>query len=354
MAETVLVGCYTQGLPHAPDAAGPGILTLSVTEQNVSEISRCGVDICGPNPSYLASNEGGDIFAVNEVENGSLTRMKLESDGSLRLVVRVTCGGFPCHVAIVSNGVVATCFGDGSLWSYESVEGKIKVVDVMFPSKFYEDKTNGTALHHVLPLGEDLMMICDPVAEVVSLVSRDEKGMLGFVSSVHLPGHYPRHAVQHHGQVYVCCAKSRCIIELLRDEYDELYLFKRVSVGDGEGALGAIRVARDRVIVSERGNGCDRIWTVDMRDGACIGYTGSQGLVPRDVNVDCNLVVVANQGSGTISVGSIDELMATGKHLRVFDVGGQHTSPASTLFVGSSCCSSYKQRTNEDDPLPAT
>lgn len=345
---TALVGTYTEAVPHAPHAAGPGILTLRVAEDGASLVAKTPPSITGPNPSYLAVRRSAsgtvDVFAANEVPSaaaGTVTRLHLHADGSLTRVAQAACGRAPAHVATLPcGGVVAGCFGDGSVATLSAPDASgLHLVDAVKPAHSYGAGWVGvSSVHMALPLrgpsADTLLFVCDPTADRVSLVACDAHKRLSMRAVLHLgDGSYPRHAVQapdDAGAVYVALAKARAVAVVRVKLDDEVHASlgeeRRLRLGGGDGALGAIRTSgAGAVLVSERGAGCDRVWRVGVggAGGGEAVAVGSGGAVPRDFCVAGGVVLAAHQDDGALCVGREDAVrQGAGGALRKVGVDG--------------------------------
>lgn len=346
--ELVLVGCYTEAVGHAPYAAGPGILTVAVTRSSVREVGRSGVSVSGANPSYLAvrrDKEGVVVYAVNELEEGWVTRMRLQKDGRLKRTGRVRVGKWPAHVATVGEtGVVVGCFGDGSVWSLEDSDAaELRVVDSV---RIGDAHGGRSGVHQVLVVseeraggraGERRVLAVEPLAARVTAVDRSAAGAVRVGAAVQFEaGSYPRHAAEDaRGVVHVALAKRRAVA---RVEVARMREVGRDAVARGAGVLGAVRcVDGAGVLVSDRGGARDGIWRVGS------GWTGGGGSVPRDFAVGQAVVVVVNQADGRVCVGGREcvdlqtpSAAATGgRHddIRGPALAGDRGAPACVVFV---------------------
>ncbi len=99
--QLVFVGCYTE----ATGGAGAGI-TLMRRETSTGELTRVGVAARTPSPSFLARHPALPmLYAVNELDEGTVTAFSVAPDGALtEVAAHPTGGAHPCHVAVTADG----------------------------------------------------------------------------------------------------------------------------------------------------------------------------------------------------------------------------------------------------------
>ncbi len=110
----VFVGCYT----GATGGAGEGI-TLMRRDPSTGELTRLGVAARTPSPSFLARHPALPVlYAVNELDEGTVTAFSVAPDGALtELTAHPTGGAHPCHVAVTADGrhLLAANYSSGSV-----------------------------------------------------------------------------------------------------------------------------------------------------------------------------------------------------------------------------------------------
>ena len=113
-AELVFVGCYT----GETGGEGEGIALLR-RDPATGDLTRLGVAARTPSPSFLAQHPGHPVlYAVNELDQGTVSAFAVAADGSLtELAVRPTGGAHPCHVAVSTDGrhLLAANYSSGSV-----------------------------------------------------------------------------------------------------------------------------------------------------------------------------------------------------------------------------------------------
>lgn len=93
------VGTYTDG-------DSEGIYTYDVTVHDDVEMQRRSVTRLDDNPSFLAVHPSSEyLYAVHEVQDGGVTALQRNDDGSLSPLNRVPSGaGGPCHCSVHPSG----------------------------------------------------------------------------------------------------------------------------------------------------------------------------------------------------------------------------------------------------------
>ncbi|GAA4137829.1 lactonase family protein [Leifsonia shinshuensis] len=103
MAHDLLIGTYTQRLPHV-DGHAEGVLSARFDGTAVGDVA---VAARVPNPSWVAvSVDGSRVYAVEETgPDGGVSAFARSADGSLRPLGRVSSGGdSPAHLALHPSG----------------------------------------------------------------------------------------------------------------------------------------------------------------------------------------------------------------------------------------------------------
>jgi 6-phosphogluconolactonase (cycloisomerase 2 family) len=112
--EFVFVGCYT----GETGGEGEGIALLRRDPQT-GVLTRLGVAARTPSPSFLTQHPTLPVlYAVNELDAGTVTAFSVADDGTLTLLaVRGTGGKHPCHVAVTPDGrhLLAANYSSGSV-----------------------------------------------------------------------------------------------------------------------------------------------------------------------------------------------------------------------------------------------
>ncbi|HET9516502.1 MAG TPA: beta-propeller fold lactonase family protein, partial [Actinoplanes sp.] len=112
--DIVFVGCYT------PESGGEGEgVALLRRDPASGALTRGDVVTPTPSPSFLARHPALPVlYAVNELEEGTVSSWSVAPDGALTaLAVRSTGGSHPCHLAVSADGryLLVANYGSGSV-----------------------------------------------------------------------------------------------------------------------------------------------------------------------------------------------------------------------------------------------
>jgi 6-phosphogluconolactonase len=112
--EFVFVGCYT----GESGGEGEGI-ALVRRDPATGALTRLGLAARTPSPSFLAQHPLRPVlYAVNELDTGTISAFSVAADGSLRpLAVQETGGRHPCHLAVTPDArhLLAANYSSGSV-----------------------------------------------------------------------------------------------------------------------------------------------------------------------------------------------------------------------------------------------
>lgn len=103
MAHDLLIGTYTQTLPHV-DGHADGVLAARFDGTTLADVS---VAARVPNPSWVVvAGDGPNVYAVEETgPDGGVSAFARSSDGTLRALGRVSSGGdSPAHLMVHPSG----------------------------------------------------------------------------------------------------------------------------------------------------------------------------------------------------------------------------------------------------------
>jgi 6-phosphogluconolactonase len=110
----VFVGCYTQ----EGGGKGEGIVLMH-RAPDTGDLTSAGVVASTRSPSFLIGHPSLPVlYAVNELEAGSVSAFSVAADGTLtELAVRATGGSHPCHLAVTADGrhLLAANYASGSV-----------------------------------------------------------------------------------------------------------------------------------------------------------------------------------------------------------------------------------------------
>jgi 6-phosphogluconolactonase len=287
-------------------------------------------------PSYLAI-EGKYLYAVNEVEKGTVSSFAIESGGKLTPVntASVRSAG-PCYIAIDKTGHLAVTanYAGGSI-TVLPIESGGKLGEA---TDFIQNKGSGpnrdrqTSPHPhwvgFIPAAK-LALVADLGIDEVAIYNFNlKKGSLEVGNPAFMtvtPGSGPRHGAMHpNGKFfYVINELSSEVMEFFFElELKRFTLVQKLSTlpegfkGENTGAEIAVHPTGKFVYASNRGSDTIAVFLVgDPKRGLLkpVEYVPTGGKTPRQFEIDPtgHWLLVGNQGSDNIAIFSID--VSTGK-----------------------------------------
>lgn len=303
---------------------GSGISVYS--REGVRLVRIGGLD--APDPSYLiADHEARFLYAVNELDAGSVTSYAVQPDGEpRRLSTQPTGGGQPCHLALSGGYVIAANYQTGSASVHPVDSGG--VLDP--PTEVVQhhgrgpdpDRQEGPHAHQIHVAGDRVTIVDLGLDRLAHYRLDAATGRLDAAGeSAARPGSGPRHAVAHpSGRWYVTCElDSTVAIFEPAEGTGALRLAATVpatqSTQDGENQPAGIALSRDGRFVYVSNRGADTIATFAVRPGdgglQPLGEVGTGGRWPRQFAMLSDpehgeLMYVANQRSGTVTCLRVD------------------------------------------------
>jgi len=302
-------------------------------DRETGAVERVGSTDPGENPSFLAVAPGGEsLYAVNEVDPGTVTALDIEDSGALSVRNSVENGGEgPAHVSVDATGSV--------LLVSDYHGGVLSVVPVSDDGSLAEpsqviDHGDDANVHSAVPgpdnevayvaaLGLDEFFVYDMDPEAGRL---EEKQRIGVES-----GAGPRHVAVHPdgSVVYLLCERNSTLIAFEREADGTLSRTTGVSTlpegFDGENYTAEVSVHQsgEFLFVSNRGH--DSVATFDLDDPIrpeLVGQTDSGGSWPRHFTTgpDGEYLFVANQQSDdvhTFRIGDDGSLDPTGETVEI-------------------------------------
>jgi 6-phosphogluconolactonase len=272
-----------------------------------------------PNPSYLVADpEARLLYAVNELDNGTVTSYAVEPGGQpRRLSTQQSGGAEPCHLALGEGYLIVANYGSGSASVHAVDAGGVL------------DPATGTVQHrgngpdperqdgphaHQVHLTGDLVTIVDLGIDRLMHYRLDAGRLVPTGETKAAPGSGPRHAVTHpSGRWYVTCELDSTIATF---EPDPAAGALRLSATHPATASTVDRNQPSGIALSGDGRflyvgnrGADTIATFAVGpDGDLepVGEVSSGGVWPRQFAFVDNLLYVANQRSGTVVALRVD------------------------------------------------
>ena len=276
-----------------------------------------------PNPSYLAFNPSKTIlYAVQEeVPVGAVHALKVTDTGLVPLRKLSTEGADPCHVSLDGTGklMFVDNYTSGSLavFAMGADETPERLSRLMIHTGRSVHPTRQTAAHvhytkehggkaFAADLGMDQVFIYDADPENGSLTDTGKR--LSFPA-----GAGPRHlefSRIHPGVLYVICELQN-LVTVWREENGSFRLEQSLGTlpeeFKGESTAAAIKMQGDLMFASNRGHDSIAVYRAG-KDGrlTLLSITPTGGKTPRDFTIFGDHIVIANQGSDSITVLKID------------------------------------------------
>jgi 6-phosphogluconolactonase (cycloisomerase 2 family) len=248
---------------------------------------------------YAASDDAGE---------GVVTAYAVSEAGTLRERSTGRAAGRPAHLAVSADGrhVLTADYGSSSVTLYRlDPDGTIvgRAGELGFEGSGPSPRQESSHPHQVLEV-DGAFLVPDLGADVVRRIEVTGDGGLRETDRFAFPaGSGPRHAVLADGLLYVVCELSG---EIRWDALDRPAGFARgipsSLTGADEVAPSAIRAGEGTIVVGNRGPGTVLEATrtadglVDPRE------SGSGGTWPRDLVLDGDLLLVADNRGDAVNV----------------------------------------------------
>jgi 6-phosphogluconolactonase len=286
-------------------------------------------------PSFLTAHPTRPaLYAVGEVDDGSVASLAAAADGSLTVTARQsTRGSQPCHLSITADGryLLVANYGSGSVavLAVDS-DGTVGTCTDLVQHTGCgpeADRQDGPHTHEVVVDG-DAVTAVDLGTDTIYGYRLDPAGRLGAAWSTHAgAGVGPRHLVAApDGRRYVTDELGSTVSVYAPDPAG-LRLVHRVPATlrepAGRNYPSGIALSADGrfVYVANRGNDSLTTFAVDGDRLAPVDEIGSGGTWPRDLTRHGELIYVPNQRSHTVGVfrvtGGTGAPRDTGERLEV-------------------------------------
>ncbi|GAA3754026.1 6-phosphogluconolactonase (cycloisomerase 2 family) [Spinactinospora alkalitolerans] len=327
MAERRLLWIGTYTPDSDPAGTGSGIHRVRL-DLRTGELGDEGVAARTSGPSFLAAHPGGRrVYAVNERAEGGVTGFAATAEGVLEeLGAAATGGASPCHLIAHPGGrhVIAANYADGGVSVHPIGPGgapgeRSRLIGHSGGGPDAE-RQEGPHAHSVgvAPGGRHLL-VADLGTDELRCIPFDPRAAdpVGepSIAARLTPGTGPRHlAVHPSGHVHVAGELDSRVHVLRWDAASSTA--EPVDEAEATGVTGvdnfpaevALSAGGDRLYVSNRG--ADTIATFEVSaDGAKLRHladTSTGGAWPRHFARVADLLVVANQNSGTLTALRID------------------------------------------------
>ncbi|MCA2216834.1 lactonase family protein [Jidongwangia harbinensis] len=316
--EYVFVGCYT----GETGGEGDGIALLR-RDPATGALTRLGVAARTPSPSFLTQHPALPVlYAVNELDHGTVTAFAVGVDGSLTLLaVRSTGGQHPCHLAVTPDGrhLLAANYSSGSVSVHpldpDGAPAERSDLLQLAGSGPDPDRQQGPHAHMVSPdpngsgvlivdLGSDRVWRCrlDPVSgRLTELAPAVEAA----------PGTGPRHLLRSAGGALFLVGELAADLTWYRPGPDGCLARAGgvpVSTIDGLDCPSELTTGRDGRFVYVANRGPNTVSTFAWSDdrATLIAEVPTGGDWPRHMALLGDHLYVANERSHTVTIFRID------------------------------------------------
>ncbi|MFF1571574.1 lactonase family protein [Leifsonia sp. NPDC058292] len=332
MASDLLIGTYTQHLPHV-DGRADGILAAVFDGAGIEDVRLAAA---ADNPSWVTSSrDGSRVYAAIETEpDGAIAAFARDEDGVLTALGESSSGGAaPAYLTLDPSErfVVAGTYGGGSL-SVFALAGDGSLGERV---SFVQHEGHGPNaarqeaphVHQVSfdPVTGDLVVVDLGLGEVRFYdFGADGSVELRPEVTVSSGAAGPRHLAFHPGGGHAFVVNELDnTIDLLRREGDR---FARVSTAStrpadavGESSAAAVRVSSSgrTVFVTNRGDDSVAVFAFESEGAepslALVATVPTRGATPRDlvVSPEGDRILVANQDGGSVAVFAFDDAERT-------------------------------------------
>ncbi len=314
--ELVFVGCYTA------ETGGEGAgIALMRRDPATGDLTRLGVAARTPSPSFLARHPALPVlYAVNELDAGTVTAFAVAADGALtELVDRSTGGAHPCHVAVTADGehLLAANYSSGNVSVHPlDADGRpgertdLLQLDGQGPDA---ERQEGPHAHMVAPdrdgpgvlivdLGSDRVWRCR--------LDRDAGRLTDLTPAVVAPpGTGPRHLRWAPDGTLLLVGELNAELSWYRpDGPDGLARGGGVAATTREGSVLPSELATDGrfVYVANRGPNTVSVFAWDGRSADPVAEVPTGGDWPRHIALLDAHLYVANERSHSVTVFRVD------------------------------------------------
>lgn len=315
--EYVFVGCYT----GETGGEGEGIALLR-RDSATGDLTRLGLAARTPSPSFLIQHPRLPVlYAVNELNEGTVSAFAVAGDGSLTpLAVRSTGGAAPCHLAVSSDErhLLVANYLSGSVSVHaldpDGTPGERTDLLDLHGSGPVADRQEGAHAHMVLPdpngaevlvsdLGSDRVWRTrlDPIAGRLTLVGP---------ALVTEPGTGPRHLLRAPGGVLRVVGELSGELSWYRPDASGVLQLAGVATmsSDTSNQPSELTAGRDErfVYVANRGPDTVSVFAWEPEGATLVAEVATGGVWPRHLALFADHLYVANERSHTVTVFRID------------------------------------------------
>jgi 6-phosphogluconolactonase (cycloisomerase 2 family) len=322
-AEFVFVGCYT----GETGGEGEGIALLR-RDPSTGALTRLGVAARTPSPSFLARHPALPVlYAVNELETGTVSAFRVAGDGSLEpLAVQPTGGQQPAHLAVSADGrhLLVANYGTGSVSVHpldrDGAPGERSDLLDLDGHGPVPDRQAGPHAHMVVPapFGPEVLVV-DLGSDRVWRCRLDPSSgrLTGLAPAVvAAPGTGPRHLLRMPGEMLLLTAELAATLAWYRPGGADGALVPAGSVAAstaaGENFPSELATGRDGRFVYVANRGPDTVsvfaWSQEPEGASAtlIAEVPAGGAWPRHLVLLGDHLYVANERSHTVTTFRID------------------------------------------------
>ncbi|MFP3467302.1 lactonase family protein [Leifsonia sp. SIMBA_070] len=326
MARELLIGTYTQTLPHV-DGHAEGVLSARFDGSAVTDVT---VAARVTNPSWVSVvRDGRAVYAVSETEpDGGVVAFARASDGTLTELGSASSGGAsPAHLVVHPSRplLVTGTYGSGTVSVYAlGADGALgeRTAFVQHEGRGPEPRRQDAPHVHQLsidPVTGDVVVVDLGLGEVQWYALSEEGGLtLRPEATVVLGSAGPRHLAFHpDGAHAVLVNELDSSIDVLRREGERFVRVQSTrtraddATGDNGPAAVCITESGTTVLASNRGDDTIAVFAFDPSASrlSLVSVVPVGGRSPRDLVIapEGDRVLAACQDSDEVTVFAFDE-----------------------------------------------
>lgn len=280
---------------------------ISVYSREGAHLTKLGA-FDTPDPSYVIADPTGRVlYAVNELEQGSVTSYAVEPDGGLRrLSTQLTGGAEPCHLALCQGYLIAANYKSGSASVHRvGRDGVIEPASDLVQHHGHgpnPDRQEGPHAHQIHVEGDRVTIVDLGLDRLTHYRLDPAAGRLEPTGeSVAAPGSGPRHIAAHpSGRWYVSCELNSTVATF---EGARETAAHAATQSTKENLPSGIAVSADGRFLYVGNRGANTIATFRIDDAGgleLLGEVSTDGSWPRQFAIQDGLLYVANQKEGNV------------------------------------------------------
>jgi 6-phosphogluconolactonase len=326
MTSELLIGTYTESLPHVDGRAG-GILTARFDGERLTEVA-----VAAPvaNPSWLtASTDGSRVYSVIETApDGGVAAFARDARGALTPLGAASSGGAePAHLTLDPSGrfLVVGTYGGGSISVFALADdGSLGERTAFVQHEGHGPdpaRQEGPHVHQLSfdPVTGDLAVVDLGLGELRFYTFGADGGLaLRPEATITTGAAGPRHLAFHpDGHHAFLVNELGNTLEVLRRGGDRFEIVAGAATrpphARGVSFTAAVRVSAGgaSVFVTNRGDDTVAVFAFDGDASTVelVATVDARGKTPRDlvVSPDGTRILLANQDSGDVTVFAFDE-----------------------------------------------